>query len=191
MKRTVTRNLLAVAVLCSSAVGCTPTSVFRGQSPVAQQSPDPFPSGATTANRMVPPNSPQRVNPVGFNYAGPGGQLDSTYPGLPSHDAINNHFHGTTTNFYSGASGDGQLGASGPDCNNQPCGNGSCGRGNGTCGNGSGGGSYANGDCNPHHNYSYSYSRPNNLVYPPQNVPAGAVVYPYYTCKGPSDFFHQ
>ena len=26
-------------------------------------------------------------------------------------------------------------------------------------------------------------------VYPPPQVPGGAVMYPYYTLKGPSDFF--
>jgi hypothetical protein len=41
----------------------------------------------------------------------------------------------------------------------------------------------------PQHHFTYSYHRPNNLVYPPPQVPGGAVVYPYYTLKGPSDFF--
>ena len=41
----------------------------------------------------------------------------------------------------------------------------------------------------PTHHHTYDYKQPPNLVYPPQNQPAGVVVYPYYTCKGPSDFF--
>jgi hypothetical protein len=41
----------------------------------------------------------------------------------------------------------------------------------------------------PQHHFTYSYHRPKNLVYPPPQVPGGAVVYPYYTLKGPSDFF--
>jgi hypothetical protein len=41
----------------------------------------------------------------------------------------------------------------------------------------------------PKHHHTYDYRIPKNLVYPPQNQPAGVVVYPYYTCKGPSDFF--
>lgn len=44
-------------------------------------------------------------------------------------------------------------------------------------------------DWYPKHHFSYSYERPRNLVYPPPQVPGGAVVYPYYTHKGPSDFF--
>jgi len=43
----------------------------------------------------------------------------------------------------------------------------------------------------PEHHFSYSYSRPNNLSYPPPQVPGGAIVYPYYTLKGPSDFFRD
>jgi hypothetical protein len=48
----------------------------------------------------------------------------------------------------------------------------------------------------PTHGYSYSYQRPNDLVYPQPvgNSGAGlggAVVYPYYTHRGPSDFFRQ
>jgi hypothetical protein len=41
----------------------------------------------------------------------------------------------------------------------------------------------------PTHHHTYDYRQPKELVYPPQNQPAAAVVYPYYTLKGPSDFF--
>lgn len=41
----------------------------------------------------------------------------------------------------------------------------------------------------PQHHFTYGYKRPTNLVYPPPQVPGGAVMYPYYTLKGPSDFF--
>lgn len=41
----------------------------------------------------------------------------------------------------------------------------------------------------PKHHHTFDYRQPKGLVYPPQNQPAGVVVYPYYTCKGPSDFF--
>ena len=41
----------------------------------------------------------------------------------------------------------------------------------------------------PDHHFTYSYHRPKNLKYPSPQVPAGAVVWPYYTLKGPSDFF--
>lgn len=42
----------------------------------------------------------------------------------------------------------------------------------------------------PNHRHSYSYKAPKRLVYPPANQPAAVVQYPYYTTKGPSDFFY-
>lgn len=41
----------------------------------------------------------------------------------------------------------------------------------------------------PDHYHTYSYKWPKNLVYPQPVLPAGMVQYPYYTLKGPSDFF--
>lgn len=41
----------------------------------------------------------------------------------------------------------------------------------------------------PTHRHFSTYDPPNNLTYPPAQVPAGFVQYPYYTIKGPSDFF--
>jgi hypothetical protein len=43
----------------------------------------------------------------------------------------------------------------------------------------------------PTHNHWHSYDVPSNLSYPPSTVPGGVVVYPYYTVKGPDDFFLQ
>lgn len=43
----------------------------------------------------------------------------------------------------------------------------------------------------PQHHFTYGYIRPKNLQYPPPQVPGGAIVYPYYTHKGPSDFFRE
>ena len=40
-----------------------------------------------------------------------------------------------------------------------------------------------------YHYHTYRYKQPQGLVYPAPNQPAGAVTYPYYTHKGPSDFF--
>ncbi|MBL4884267.1 MAG: hypothetical protein JKY95_14865 [Planctomycetaceae bacterium] len=37
--------------------------------------------------------------------------------------------------------------------------------------------------------HTYSYKTPNNLSYPQQSQLGGAITYPYYTHKGPSDFF--
>ena len=40
------------------------------------------------------------------------------------------------------------------------------------------------------HDYKWSYNPPQGLVYPPANQPAGVIQYPYYTVKGPTDFFY-
>lgn len=39
------------------------------------------------------------------------------------------------------------------------------------------------------HHHFYRYKEPRGLVYPPANSPAAVVQYPYYTHKGPSDYF--
>lgn len=41
----------------------------------------------------------------------------------------------------------------------------------------------------PHHYQTYQYDWPQNQVYPTQGVPSGVVQYPYYTLRGPTDFF--
>lgn len=41
----------------------------------------------------------------------------------------------------------------------------------------------------PTHYHTFTYNPPQNLVYPQQNQPAAVVQYPYYTHKGPDDFF--
>lgn len=50
-----------------------------------------------------------------------------------------------------------------------------------------------NGNCNlpfvPVHRSFHTYSAPEGLMYPPQNQPPGLYQYPYYTLRGPTDFF--
>lgn len=41
----------------------------------------------------------------------------------------------------------------------------------------------------PKHVHSYQYNWPRNQVYPSPVLPAGMVQYPYYTLRGPTDFF--
>ncbi|MFQ5730712.1 MAG: hypothetical protein ACE5KM_02035 [Planctomycetaceae bacterium] len=41
------------------------------------------------------------------------------------------------------------------------------------------------------HHYHWTYTPPQGLTYPPQNGPSGVVFYPYYTLRGPDDFFYQ
>lgn len=107
--------------------------------------------------------------------------------------SIQNYFHdkhvyGDTASYhstsgfpgYSGFAEHGPHGAACPGgCPHGACPSGHCGHG---CGHGCG---------HPHHYHSYSYERPANLVYPSPNAVGGSVVYPYYTHKGPSDFFRD
>ncbi len=114
------------------------------------------------------------------------------------HEAAHDHLYGyNTTHFNMGPNGPYQAGGytGVPGCP-QPgmyhgaacppgghgCPTGHC--GNGHCGNGQV-------VCQPHHGYTYSYKAPSDLSYPSANVPGGAVIYPYYTHKGPSDFFRK
>lgn len=39
------------------------------------------------------------------------------------------------------------------------------------------------------HKYRYTYYPPQGLCYPPPNMPTPIVQYPYYTVRGPTDFF--
>lgn len=41
----------------------------------------------------------------------------------------------------------------------------------------------------PQHYQTYQFNWPQNMVYPTSDVPAGMVQYPYYTLRGPTDFF--
>lgn len=41
----------------------------------------------------------------------------------------------------------------------------------------------------PQHYQTYQFNWPQNSVYPANEVPAGMVQYPYYTLRGPTDFF--
>lgn len=131
-------------------------------------------------------------------------------PVLAARDAVADAYrehHNTDTTYYS------------PDCQNAghgscppsvyppgymgaygPAGSGLCPSGacpSGVCGHG---GCRGGNELNwyPQHHYTYSYQRPNDLVYPPAagmagsaGAVGGAVVYPYYTHRGPSDFFRQ
>jgi len=43
----------------------------------------------------------------------------------------------------------------------------------------------------PVHRNSYTVNEPKGLMYPPDNSPAGTYQYPYYTFRGPTDFFME
>jgi hypothetical protein len=43
----------------------------------------------------------------------------------------------------------------------------------------------------PTHHHTWSYKAPQGLMYPPQNQKPAVYQYPYYTIKGPTDFFYK
>lgn len=106
--------------------------------------------------------------------------------------------HAQTTTFYYDVQRAGPGATAGYCPPAAPCPGGACPSGycpvHGPCPSGMcfGCSGWGNGlDWYPKHHASYSYNRPSDLVYPPAHVPGGAVVYPYYTVKGPSDFFRD
>ena len=54
---------------------------------------------------------------------------------------------------------------------------------------------HAQGHCNlpfvPVHRNFHTYSVPDGLMYPPENLPPAMYQYPYYTLRGPTDFFQK
>lgn len=105
--------------------------------------------------------------------------------------------------FYGDTSGPvQQVGFHGWGCNNGCCNDGcqkcpTCGDCSGRCGHClsgccSGLGNFRNGPGGawvPTHQHWFSYEAPRNLQYPAANVPPASIFYPYYTVKGPDDFF--
>jgi hypothetical protein len=68
--------------------------------------------------------------------------------------------------------------ASASNCRNGACQ--SCGPGRAGC---------MNLPFHPVHRNFHTYDVPQGLTYPQQNTPAAAYQYPYYTTRGPTDFF--
>jgi hypothetical protein len=42
----------------------------------------------------------------------------------------------------------------------------------------------------PTHHHTWDYTPPTDLRYPDPNQPPAVMQYPYYTVKGPTDFFY-
>ncbi|MEW4527581.1 MAG: hypothetical protein ACF8PG_16455 [Maioricimonas sp. JB045] len=171
MHRRVALNWAACTLLAAAACGCgTAPQVVRGQSPAPIADPAVTPA-SHAAHHQAPAVSPSSYNHYGW-----------------PHQAAANHLYQQQVSFHSTSGYPGYSGAPCPTGNCPPAGYpGAYGAG-AQCPQG----------CPPHgchhkpcptHYHSYSYSRPRDLVYPPPSVPGGAVVYPYYTHKGPSDFF--
>jgi len=166
MKTRYALSISCCALAATALTGCGTTgTVARGQSeaiqPAGFQAHDPYAPGpyAQAAHDHI-----YDQHTSYYNNGGPGG------PGCPP-----------------GGAGQGQCPPGGQGGMNGQCPHG-CPPG-GRCQHGYFGHIGPDGDWYPTHRYTHSYNAPQNLSYPAQNSPAGAVVYPYYTHKGPSDFF--
>ena len=69
----------------------------------------------------------------------------------------------------------------------EPSGHGQC--RSGLCNHGGGAG--CNLPFHPVHRNFHTYHAPQGLMYPPENAPPAQVQYPYYTLRGPTDFFME
>lgn len=190
MKTRVCLGLALCAVLAGVTSGCSSTPlVARGQSPL----PDPFvrPAGygaqpdlhdavhggfhATKVDHYnVPMNDPYHPTPAHWHWSShsgacpTGGSCTRNCPPDPGCPHCHGHPNGTEPCPFCQCEDPDDDGTGDPNCHwnhlHRPY---------------------------PQHHFTYAYKRPHNLVYPPPQVPGGAVVYPYYTLKGPSDFFRR
>ena len=166
MKRAIHGWALA-ALLASISTGCQSlgTSTIRGQSPT-----EPQMTAAVAA-------AESGITPAGYYHQ----------PIRAGASEVRDHYHehhNTSVTHYQ-TTGSGEVGA--PSCppgyeQGYPA---NCPPGR----HGHGGRHGLN--LHRHDVHSYDYIVPNDLVYPQPNAVGGAVIYPYYTHRGPSDFFRQ
>lgn len=162
--------MAGVAVL--AATGCTQTgSVVRGQSPAGGDFQGPIIGTAPGYGELKTKAKRSHNDYKAFHghrnhvLGHENGQYDGSEAFYDNH---RKHVYET---------GDGGGGC--PACNNgMSCPAGGCPH----CGCGCG-------HDKPDHYQTYSYKWPQNLAYPPPVLPAGMVQYPYYTLRGPTDFF--
>ena len=210
------RHASALAAACLTLVvignGCSTTGGRLAQAPAAARAAD---REITQASHTVVRG--QSMNDHAEGHPGPLSGLNGTFPQAIGHginpvrrdhlphtplgSALHNHLHNTQVSYHDASTpicgGTGQPGD--PMC--PSCPGGGCPTGYGMYGGGMayggmGGcptgmcGAGCNGGCVRNH-HTYRVEQPKNLVYPQAGAVGGAVVYPYYTHKGPSDFFRE
>ena len=167
---------LATGLMTSLLVsGCqSPGMITRGQSP------EPYPQIQQVAHQNPHEKKQAFVDAVRDHYHEQH-NTSTTYSSEVHHVQANCEQYGGSCpsgHCPQGGYSWGGSGFHGGYCPSGGCRSGLCGHG---CGN------HLN--HYPTHRFSQAYKVPNDLVYPAQNAVGGAVVYPYYTHKGPSDFF--
>ena len=152
--------------------------------------------GCSMTNPTIRGQGPETSGPIVGSAPGYGDHKRAPYVGRHGHHDFkvangtrDNNF-GYEGGFYAGPQGtftdrnlpySAESAGACPDCQNgQSCPQNGCRR----CGRGCG---YHHGM--PHHYQTTQYDWPQNMVYPQQGVPSGMVQYPYYTLRGPTDFF--
>ena len=183
MNTRVCLGLALCGLLAGMSTGCASTPmVARAQNEL----PEPFVRPASYGYQPDPHQLVQEsVHGTKVSH------YNANNPYQPAPATWHNHVHGTPAGY--GPATSCPPSAECPHCQGHPA--------NGACPFCQSGGSGVHGMLHngiqhlrgpyPQHHVSYSYSRPNNLQYPPPQVPGGAIVYPYYTLKGPSDFFRE
>lgn len=161
---------LAACLCGSTMIGCsTGPGVVRAQSPA-----DEWAGRAGVVNAAAHSDgTPPQYQPVGFQNYSHGYEQS-----CPNGTCQSGGYYGTDGQYY-GA--DGYCGPNG--CENDHC----------------QGCEHCRKDWYPTHYHKFTYSipwngwaiSPSQLSYPPQNQPAAVVQYPYYTVRGPTDFFLQ
>lgn len=179
---------LTVLLVGSALMGCSQSrQTVRGQSPASA------PLAAAEIQVGVDGQGPIIGTAPGYGQAVNGHQSKHTGHDFKAYNGFRDNNFGYEGGYYAGpsgyytdrtytAGGGGPLGKAGcPACEyGRSCPQSGCPH----CGaNG-----IAPGGC-PQHYQTYRYDWPQNMVYPPDQVPAGMVQYPYYTLRGPTDFF--
>ncbi len=153
--------------------------------------------GCSMTKSTVRGQNPDSGGPIIGSAPGYGDLQRAPYLGRHGHDfkplsGVRNQQNGFEGGYYSAPQGmytdrqqpymvNGSGGGGCPQCNNgQNCPQSGCQH----CGHGLG---YVNGM--PQHYQTQQFSAPQNMVYPQQGTPSGMVQYPYYTLRGPTDFF--
>ncbi len=192
--------MITAGLLLGVSTGCStmPNTVVRGQSP----------EKAKLLVHEQPANAEEKIVQTGGGRWTGESRTKGELRGLIQHNVHGTQVtqHGYRTALANGPNGSYQPGAGNPNAQSpywrwgnfdaQPCPNGS------DCYAGSGFGNSAPPNHQEqawdhggrrhkgqYHYHTYSYKQPCKPVYPQPNQPGGAVTYPYYTHKGPSDFF--
>jgi hypothetical protein len=175
---------MAAVLSVTFSVGCSMTNpTVRGQGP----------DNSGAVNNGPVNNGPVIGSAPGYGdfkrapYMANHGQRDFTMLGLRDNNfGYEGGYYAGPSGYYTNRTQPGAAPGGSCDCqecnNGQQCPQGGCRR----CGRGC----FGHGPF-PHHYQTYQYNWPRNQVYPTQGVPAGVIQYPYYTLRGPTDFFME